>query len=116
MVLQCFLYDFAMFSGCIAGDAFTSRKFTWHFVCPQAVLTINETTHILFLNTNTSCSVHPVYRDMCRPVAGVVSQEVATRGHYDDCERCSRAFESVAQSALTFTQQVIAGDAWGEVM
>eukprot|EP00747_Dinoflagellata_sp_TGD_P138619 gnl/TRDRNA2_/TRDRNA2_175799_c0_seq2.p1 gnl/TRDRNA2_/TRDRNA2_175799_c0~~gnl/TRDRNA2_/TRDRNA2_175799_c0_seq2.p1 ORF type:complete len:479 (+),score=84.13 gnl/TRDRNA2_/TRDRNA2_175799_c0_seq2:382-1818(+) len=41
--------------------------------------------------------------------------EVARMGGYDDCERCSRAFESVAQAFLTFMQQTVCGDAWGEV-
>lgn len=33
---------------------------------------------------------------------------------YAECDRCSRAFESVLQSNLTFFQQIIAGDSWGE--
>ena len=31
-----------------------------------------------------------------------------------DCERCPRAYESVLQSTLTFSQQIVAGDSWGQ--
>lgn len=34
---------------------------------------------------------------------------------YDGCERCHRAFASVFESALTFFQQLVAGDSWGMV-
>jgi len=35
--------------------------------------------------------------------------------HLDNgCERCPRAYESVLQSTLTFAQQVVAGDSWGQ--
>eukprot|EP00929_Paragymnodinium_shiwhaense_P051440 TRINITY_DN25884_c1_g1_i2.p1 TRINITY_DN25884_c1_g1~~TRINITY_DN25884_c1_g1_i2.p1 ORF type:complete len:628 (-),score=100.02 TRINITY_DN25884_c1_g1_i2:463-2346(-) len=34
---------------------------------------------------------------------------------FNDCERCSRSFESVWAASLTFFQTVLAGDAWGEV-
>jgi len=39
-----------------------------------------------------------------------VNLEVAATGAYDDCERCARAFESVAQSNLT---SLVFGDSWG---
>jgi len=32
---------------------------------------------------------------------------------YDQCPRCHRAFASVGEATLTFTQQIIAGDSWG---
>mmetsp|Transcript_16069 Transcript_16069/g.36877 ORF Transcript_16069/g.36877 Transcript_16069/m.36877 type:complete len:693 (+) Transcript_16069:97-2175(+) len=32
---------------------------------------------------------------------------------YEGCDRCSRAFESVWSSNLTFIQTIIAGDSWG---
>jgi len=32
----------------------------------------------------------------------------------DGCERCPRAYESVLQSTLTFSQQIVAGDSWGQ--
>jgi len=31
-----------------------------------------------------------------------------------ECERCPRAYESVLQSTLTFCQQIVAGDSWGQ--
>jgi len=34
---------------------------------------------------------------------------------YKDCDRCARAFQSVGQSVLTFIQQILAGDSWGQV-
>merc|ERR1719502_249231 len=34
---------------------------------------------------------------------------------YDGCARCPHAYSSVFESALTFTQQIIAGDSWGTV-
>lgn len=33
---------------------------------------------------------------------------------YDGCERCPRAWSSVANAALTLFQQVVAGDSWGQ--
>mmetsp|Transcript_102110 Transcript_102110/g.284300 ORF Transcript_102110/g.284300 Transcript_102110/m.284300 type:complete len:584 (+) Transcript_102110:44-1795(+) len=43
--------------------------------------------------------------------------ELTKQGIWDDagCDRCPRAFESVSQSMLTFTQQIVAGDSWGQV-
>jgi len=41
--------------------------------------------------------------------------ELARQGKYGSCERCSRAFSSVMASNLTFMQQLIAGDSWGEI-
>lgn len=41
--------------------------------------------------------------------------EVAALGTYEGCDRCPKAFESVPQAFLTFTQQVVAGDSWGQV-
>lgn len=44
-----------------------------------------------------------------------LNKQLAADGVYDGCERCPRAFESVFQAALTFTQSIIAGDSWGAV-
>jgi voltage-gated sodium channel len=46
-----------------------------------------------------------------------INQEVTASGYYlnSDCERCPRAFESVWMSMLTFFQQILAGDSWGQV-
>lgn len=44
-----------------------------------------------------------------------IQEEIAMTGVYDGCDRCSRAFSTVWHSALTFSQQVIAGDSWGQV-
>lgn len=33
---------------------------------------------------------------------------------YDGCERCPRAYGSVMDAALTFWQQIVAGDSWGQ--
>merc|ERR1719458_1353293 len=40
---------------------------------------------------------------------------LAEEGKWADCERCSRAFSSVAHANLTFFQTIIAGDSWGLV-
>merc|ERR1719401_164931 len=34
---------------------------------------------------------------------------------YVGCDRCPYAFSSVSQAVLTFFQQIIAGDSWGQV-
>merc|ERR1719183_241950 len=39
--------------------------------------------------------------------------KLAEGGTYDGCDRCPRAFESVAQSTLSLIQTIIAGDSWG---
>lgn len=46
-----------------------------------------------------------------------VNKKVTEDGHYKaiDCTRCPEAFKSVWNSGLTFFQQVVAGDSWGEV-
>jgi len=41
--------------------------------------------------------------------------EIAQSGAYHNCERCPRAFETCFRSLLTLIQQVVAGDAWGQV-
>merc|ERR1719253_182942 len=35
-------------------------------------------------------------------------------GYHKDCERCPRAYASVMESTLTFCQQIVAGDSWGQ--
>jgi len=42
-----------------------------------------------------------------------INLRVASKGIYEGCERCPRAFESTGAAALTFTQQIITGDSWG---
>jgi len=42
-----------------------------------------------------------------------INQRVAAKGLYDGCERCPRAFASVAASVMTISQQIITGDSWG---
>jgi len=42
-------------------------------------------------------------------------QEMEEQGAFPECERCGRAFGSVFQSFLTFSQTIIAGDGWGLV-
>merc|ERR1719359_2715100 len=42
-----------------------------------------------------------------------LNEEIAKEGLYDGCDRCPRAFASVAQAMLTFIQTIIAGDSWG---
>lgn len=43
-----------------------------------------------------------------------INKAIADETHlYSGCERCPRAFETVAQSFLTFAQQIVAGDSWG---
>jgi hypothetical protein len=39
--------------------------------------------------------------------------DLAESGQLESCERCPRAYSSVAQSTLTFSQQIVAGDSWG---
>lgn len=55
------------------------------------------------------CSVIAVW------VIQPVNERVAESGLYEDsgCERCPRAFASVADASLTIFQTVIAGDSWG---
>eukprot|EP00929_Paragymnodinium_shiwhaense_P091309 TRINITY_DN5130_c0_g1_i9.p1 TRINITY_DN5130_c0_g1~~TRINITY_DN5130_c0_g1_i9.p1 ORF type:complete len:732 (-),score=152.16 TRINITY_DN5130_c0_g1_i9:98-2293(-) len=42
-----------------------------------------------------------------------VAQRIAEGPAWQDCERCSRAFESVMAANLTFFQTILAGDEWG---
>lgn len=44
-----------------------------------------------------------------------LNSKLSEGGSYNDCERCGRAYESVEAAMLTLFQQIIAGDAWGEV-
>lgn len=43
-----------------------------------------------------------------------LSKELSDGGYYEDCKRCSRAYASVWDSVLTFSQQIVAGDSWGQ--
>jgi voltage-gated sodium channel len=59
----------------------------------------------------------------CLTIWGIVAVQIihplnkglADQGVYEGCERCPRAFSSVANSVVTFSQTLIAGDSWGEV-
>jgi len=42
-------------------------------------------------------------------------QPVVERIPWDDCDRCGRAYSTVAHAGLTFVQQIVAGDSWGLV-
>lgn len=44
-----------------------------------------------------------------------INQRVAEKGLYDGCDRCPRAFESTFNAAMTFMQQIVTGDSWGQV-
>jgi len=48
--------------------------------------------------------IHPINRQ--------IAEETST---YDGCLRCPHAYSTVFRAALTFTQQIIAGDSWGQV-
>jgi len=43
-----------------------------------------------------------------------INAEIAESGLYSTCERCEHAFSSVLRGDLTFVQQILAGDSWGE--
>jgi len=45
--------------------------------------------------------IHPLNKDL-------------PEGAYTDCERCPRAYASVFASTVTFSQQIVAGDSWGQ--
>jgi voltage-gated sodium channel len=43
------------------------------------------------------------------------NKRIADRGFYEGCDRCPDAFSSVFEATLTFWQQIVAGDSWGQV-
>jgi len=43
-----------------------------------------------------------------------LNKELPEMGAYRQCERCHRAYASVFEATLTFSQQIVAGDSWGE--
>jgi len=43
-----------------------------------------------------------------------LNRELAENGQLEGCDRCPRAYSSVLQSTLTFAQQIVAGDSWGQ--
>lgn len=64
----------------------------------------------LFLGfTTVCCSIIAV--QFIHPL----NAQIQESGYYADCDRCGRAFETVMQASLTFTQQIITGDSWGTV-
>lgn len=45
-----------------------------------------------------------------------LNHDLAEQGVYsDECERCGKAFQDVMSATLTFCQQIVAGDSWGQV-
>jgi len=44
-----------------------------------------------------------------------INVRLADKGLYSDCTRCPRAFSTVMNSNLTFIQQIVAGDSWGQI-
>jgi len=44
-----------------------------------------------------------------------LNAEIEESGAYEGCARCGVAFASVTASCLTFIQQILAGDSWGQV-
>lgn len=49
--------------------------------------------------------------ELLHPIVSLLAQ----RGEFEGCDRCTRAYSSVMQSNLTFMQQIVAGDSWGQV-
>mmetsp|Transcript_61508 Transcript_61508/g.106969 ORF Transcript_61508/g.106969 Transcript_61508/m.106969 type:complete len:600 (+) Transcript_61508:88-1887(+) len=47
-------------------------------------------------------------------MAVVLIHPVAKNVDFDGCTRCPRAYSSVWQAALTFWQQIVCGDSWGQ--
>lgn len=43
-----------------------------------------------------------------------LNKTLTNNGAHDGCDRCPRAFASVLESVLTFSQQIVAGDSWGQ--
>lgn len=43
-----------------------------------------------------------------------LNKELAESGGLEGCERCPRAYSSVLHASLTFSQQIITGDSWGQ--
>lgn len=72
------------------------RAITWGAVLMAVMLTIWSVVAVEVLD--------PLNRDIAENTDA-----------YDGCDRCERAFSSVSQSNLTFFQQIIAGDSWGQV-
>jgi hypothetical protein len=43
-----------------------------------------------------------------------LNKTLTEEGRHRDCERCPRAYHSVLEAVLTFSQQIVAGDSWGQ--
>jgi voltage-gated sodium channel len=43
-----------------------------------------------------------------------LNKDLADRGVLENCDRCPRAFSSVLNATLTFWQQIVCGDSWGQ--
>lgn len=70
------------------------RAILWGATLMAVMLTISSVVAVEVL--------HPLNRHIAE-----------TTDAYAGCDRCPRAFESVAQANLTFFQHIIAGDSWG---
>jgi voltage-gated sodium channel len=79
----------------IKGIAGAAKTIIWGFGLVLGVLTLYSIVAVTV--------IHPI------------NQRITDRGYYEDCERCPRAFSSVWHSILTFCQQIVAGDSWGQV-
>jgi bacterioferritin-associated ferredoxin len=44
-----------------------------------------------------------------------LNEELEDKGVYGDCGRCGQAYANVMSATLTFSQQIVAGDSWGQV-
>jgi len=68
----------------------------------------------IFWGTVLLCFVLFVWAIIAVQFIHPLNQELADKGRLEGCERCPRAYSSVLQSVLTFSQQIVAGDSWGQ--
>jgi voltage-gated sodium channel len=80
----------------IKGIAGAAKTIIWGIALVLGVLTLYSIMAVVL--------IHPI------------NKRIAERDYYaDHCERCPRAFSSVWHAILTFSQQIIAGDSWGQL-
>jgi len=79
----------------VKGLAFAFRAIFWGTILIMLILMIWSVMAVQF--------VQPLMEDL------------AANNAWPDCHRCPAAFDSVPASMLTFIQQIVAGDSWGEV-
>jgi len=78
----------------MAGLMGSIRSIFWGTVLLSFVLLVWAIVAVQF--------IHPLQKDL------------GDRGFLEGCDRCPRAYSSVLQSTLTFSQQIVAGDSWGQ--